>query len=765
MSYPTLEVSLALTTRPTETPTWTDITDRVLAISTARGRENEFAPMGLGTARVVLDNYDRRFDPAHDSKIGNYIENPSAEVDLSWWQGNGWTRSFGPITNLLTQNESFETSLSGWGWDTWLFPTRTWSATAYDGEWVARVYNMAAALGIPGTGGFVYNITISGATLGRSFSAQAQVRAADAGTVGHFVNMRIYEIGGATGVQQTDGATVSLTTDWQRVSATHTCLQNDRTIIQLRVVLPNDVPIDHAIDIDAGMLAECVAVQPFLSRTMANVTINAGGTFTGGSYKGGACFWADYSVSNHWLVTQNVPCSGGEMWLVSFYWTLNGLVWERMAVAHTTDAAATWLRVDILQSTSGLSVQLNDSAGDSTHVTVSSLQVDYYLDAIQLEPTNALQPYCDGDQPFCSWLGVAHNSRSQRNAYGDLLKPMRRLRIRATTSDDVTHDIFYGYVDGWPQTWDEGITPLVNLRAGDGFKILAKYQLNESFAEATSDVRVDDVLDAVGWTLGNMWVLDSATNSQLDATTVLGPGGDRALATGDSTLQAETVADTNALQYLQDVADSEYGLLFIGRDGVLYFRNRRYSYGTESLYTFGDAPGELGYADYQLTYDDEHLYNDVRLTRVNGAQQTVSDTASQLDYFRRTLQNDRLLLTTDSAVSDRAYYLLGRYKEPHYRSPGLTVVANTDDALLAAVLTLEIGHRITVIRRPQGGIPITIQYRIEGVEHTIGAHGQTWETCYRLSTADAMNYWMVCGAPGDEWAAQAVLGTTTILAY
>lgn len=46
-------------------PTWTDVTAWFRSISTSRGRGSELDDYGPGTATIVLDNRDRRFDPAH----------------------------------------------------------------------------------------------------------------------------------------------------------------------------------------------------------------------------------------------------------------------------------------------------------------------------------------------------------------------------------------------------------------------------------------------------------------------------------------------------------------------------------------------------------------------------------------------------------------------------------------------------------------------------------------------------------------------------
>ena len=60
-----LQVLIALDTRPTEVPVWTDVTAWVRGVSWRRGRDSELSEVTAGTGRLLLDNRDRRFDPTH----------------------------------------------------------------------------------------------------------------------------------------------------------------------------------------------------------------------------------------------------------------------------------------------------------------------------------------------------------------------------------------------------------------------------------------------------------------------------------------------------------------------------------------------------------------------------------------------------------------------------------------------------------------------------------------------------------------------------
>jgi hypothetical protein len=58
-------VEIALSTAPTATPVWVDVTPWVRSFEYARGRQHELDAARPGTLRVVLNNSDRRFDPTH----------------------------------------------------------------------------------------------------------------------------------------------------------------------------------------------------------------------------------------------------------------------------------------------------------------------------------------------------------------------------------------------------------------------------------------------------------------------------------------------------------------------------------------------------------------------------------------------------------------------------------------------------------------------------------------------------------------------------
>lgn len=70
MAYPTLLVQIAFSDAPLTAlaaNTWTDVTAYVISLSTRRGRSDALGRIEAGTAQLVLDNSDRRFDPTFAS--------------------------------------------------------------------------------------------------------------------------------------------------------------------------------------------------------------------------------------------------------------------------------------------------------------------------------------------------------------------------------------------------------------------------------------------------------------------------------------------------------------------------------------------------------------------------------------------------------------------------------------------------------------------------------------------------------------------------
>lgn len=233
-------------------------------------------------------------------------------------------------------------------------------------------------------------------------------------------------------------------------------------------------------------------------------------------------------------------------------------------------------------------------------------------------------------------------------------------------------------------------------------------------------------------------------------------GFDRDIDTGSSRLTASDLSGS-VLDAIQQVAESEDGLLFMDGEGKVRFRDRHAAFAapyTTSQGTFGDTDAELPYEDLEPSAPGRFIRNDIRI-KGEGSPQIAADVASQDRYGHRTHQRGPLLIGT-SESTDLANYLLARYKDPHTRFATMVLEAQgVESTLFPQMLGRKIGDRVTVVRRPPGGGPnINLPCHIEGISHD--ATQTRWRTTWALSPADTSTYWIL---------GTAALGTTTRLAY
>lgn len=302
------------------------------------------------------------------------------------------------------------------------------------------------------------------------------------------------------------------------------------------------------------------------------------------------------------------------------------------------------------------------------------------------------------------------------------IKPMIAVRIRVR-HDGTVYSIYRGFADDWGGP-DENLGPNydeVTLTCTDAVEVLSNYDrpaVADVGGSEHSGVRVSRILDSAGW-----------------STT------DRIIATGDTTLQATTLAG-NAWEEILLVQDTELGEVYVDEDGRVVFRNRNAmltdTRSNTSQATFGDGGGtELRYERVGRAYDKATLANLVRITRAGGTEQTAEDAASQDNYLIRTHERSDLLMESDTAAADYATFVLGAMKDPELRFDTLTINPRRDEtALFPQVLGRRFGDRVTVVRRPPGGgSAITRDVIIRGVTHEADAATRRWKTVWTLQAA------------------------------
>lgn len=254
------------------------------------------------------------------------------------------------------------------------------------------------------------------------------------------------------------------------------------------------------------------------------------------------------------------------------------------------------------------------------------------------------------------------------------------------------------------------VNSTVTLSVADDFVLLANANTGDALTPTAqlSGARVSYLLDL--------------PEIDYDATT-------RSIASGTSTLGTYQIdANTNALAYLQKIAESEQGLCFIAADGYLTFTDRLSAAFATIAATFSDTGSNIPYQTLSVLYGQEQLYNRIQATVVGGTVQSADDTASQTEFGVSTYAIDNLLLSSDAEALTLANDLLATYSQPVYRFDDLTVnVSSLNSTDRATVVGLEIGDVIAITRTYDTGTPAstTQYYAVDRIQHALTAASHT----------------------------------------
>ena len=284
--------------------------------------------------------------------------------------------------------------------------------------------------------------------------------------------------------------------------------------------------------------------------------------------------------------------------------------------------------------------------------------------------------------------------------FGQLI-PRRSVRV---TSNGLP--VFVGFIDDFDIQYEPGVQSVVRIDASDALSVLTNSGLEEFTPDSElSGARINTVLDRpeVDWPV-ELRDIDAGNSLMLDA---------------------DVAEGTGTLQYLQLVANSEFGTLFLSKDGKITFRERNSVPNTPDL-VFSDevvagAYTGIQFADVNIVYGSENLYNRITLENADifPEQAFAEDAVSQAVYGPRTLNQTGLLIQEPEQLQFLADFFLARYKEPQYRFETVTVVLDTLSIVNQdKVLELEIGDIVLVRFEPSDIPPAIEQYcRIIGINH------------------------------------------------
>lgn len=270
--------------------------------------------------------------------------------------------------------------------------------------------------------------------------------------------------------------------------------------------------------------------------------------------------------------------------------------------------------------------------------------------------------------------------------------------------------IFTGRISDWSLAYDVSGRSVATVQAEDGLASLARRQFT-------------------AWTATAGETAATRLNTALSRSEIGYPSGARDFDSGVSVLQADSVsAGTTALAYSQLVAQSDLGMFFAARDGVITFRDRWSTAVNVTNIDFDDTNTEQPFFGVGVTVGSETFYTRVSVQRTGGTAQVVQAGAA-IDDDIRTLSVTGLLQSTDSQTLDMANFLANQYSDStgyisrldtRYRSFGS--LAGKSGGVSAASLQielpqLELGDVVGVTWTPnKTGAAISQTSVIQGIE-------------------------------------------------
>ena len=277
--------------------------------------------------------------------------------------------------------------------------------------------------------------------------------------------------------------------------------------------------------------------------------------------------------------------------------------------------------------------------------------------------------------------------------YGPSILPRKEIRVLLGNQT-----VFHGQVEDWDLQYSPGGEAVTIAKASDGFTLLAERNLaSGAGATGLSSSVIYDTASVADWPV-SLLALDEGTAS----------------------VGVHTIGnDQKALPYLQKISNTEQGLIFIGKDGSLTFKDR-ISPRRNTRPLFADDGSGIPFQNIEITYGTEFLYTQVVVDYPAGSASAQSASTSIVNYGIRELTLDTFLPDGTEAGIIGAF-LAGRYGEPTFKIVGVEV--QLDSLTLSqrdAVLGLELGDGVDVLFTPNGiGDPLERELAVDSIEHEI----------------------------------------------
>mgnify|MGYP005612753853 FL=1 len=192
---------------------------------------------------------------------------------------------------------------------------------------------------------------------------------------------------------------------------------------------------------------------------------------------------------------------------------------------------------------------------------------------------------------------------------------------------------------------------------------------------------------------------------------------------GDTTIGHVDSTGKSPWSYMQDVADTEAGVLFIDTTGVLTLHNRTRGYDSAAAVDVS-VSAEVIDPDVRLASGIAGVVNDITVSRSGGASVRVVDAASVSTYGVLG-ESISIIGDSDLDVLNRANWELAMRSTPVVKLPELTLDGLTEPGTAAAVRGLDIGSRVQITGMPSQAPSSAADLRVQGYTERIGAGGWT----------------------------------------
>ena len=281
--------------------------------------------------------------------------------------------------------------------------------------------------------------------------------------------------------------------------------------------------------------------------------------------------------------------------------------------------------------------------------------------------------------------------------YAGQIVPKKKIRI--SSNGEIS---FFGLIDDWNLSYETNGDSIAEAACSDATSALA----SQTLGERTNSVQLSG----------------SRITTILDLPEIAWPADERDIDPGQMSLGADTIPDnTNALSYLRIIEQSEPGSLFIGKSGLLVFKDRLTSGGSTGITLADDGTG-IPYQLIRVQYGSELLANEIVLeSAITTTQVITTDPGSIETYGIFNLTRTDLLINSDTDLENLAVFYANKFSQPEYRFESVDILL---DELTAGqqedLLSLELGDVVEVKFTPNQIPPAISKFaEVIRIDHNI----------------------------------------------